>query len=167
MKYLIITTLFFILIGCASNSNDKIKDENMKFEINKTEKEWKGTLTPEQYNVLREKGTEQAFTGRYYHNTEKGVYLCAGCGNELFYSDAKFDSGSGWPSFWVPVSEKSVVTQPDNSHSMRRTEILCGKCGSHLGHVFDDGPKPTGMRYCVNSLSLNFNAEKDNSKSNK
>jgi len=151
------------LSGCSvSNKEKSMKKEDLKFEITKTDEEWKKILTPEQYNVLRKKGTEMAFSGKYYKNKEKGIYVCSACGNELFYSDAKFDSGSGWPSFWKPVSENSVITKPDNSHFMQRTEVLCGKCGGHLGHVFDDGPKPTGLRYCINSVSLDFKKETSN-----
>ncbi len=133
-----------------------MKSKEATFEINKSEEEWEKTLTPEQFRVLRKKGTELAFTGKYYHNKEKGLYVCAACGNPLFHSDAKFDSGTGWPSYWRPVSDKSVVTLVDYSHNMRRVEVLCGKCGGHLGHVFDDGPRPTGLRYCINSVSLDF-----------
>ena len=123
---------------------------------NKSEKEWKEKLTPEQYRVLREKGTEQPFSGKYYTNKEDGTYLCAACGNELFKSDSKYESGSGWPSFYEPMAQEAVSEAIDHSHGMTRTEITCSKCGSHLGHVFPDGPKPTGLRYCVNSLSLDF-----------
>jgi peptide-methionine (R)-S-oxide reductase len=125
-------------------------------KITKTEDEWKKALTPEQYRVLRGKGTERPFTGEYNENHEKGMYRCAGCGAELFSSDAKFDSGSGWPSFWAPAGKENVSTAEDDTHFMRRTEILCAKCGGHLGHVFNDGPNPTGQRYCVNSASLKF-----------
>ena len=118
--------------------------------------EWKITLSPEQYKVLRECGTEPPFSGKYVHHKENGTYVCAACGNELFSSDTKFESGSGWPSFWDQVSEDAVETREDNSLWMKRTEIICKKCGGHLGHVFDDGPNPTGLRYCVNSLSLDF-----------
>jgi len=118
--------------------------------------EWKLTLSPEQYKVLRECGTEPPFTGKYVNHKEDGTYVCAGCGNALFSSDTKFESGSGWPSFWDQVSEDAIETREDNSLWMRRTEIVCKKCGGHLGHVFDDGPNPTGLRYCVNSLSLEF-----------
>jgi peptide-methionine (R)-S-oxide reductase len=124
--------------------------------IEKSEKEWKLALTPEQYRVLRQAGTEPPFSGKFVHYTEKGTYVCAGCGNELFSSDTKFKSGSGWPSFWEKLSEDSVELRPDNSHGMRRIEVVCKKCGGHLGHVFDDGPKPTGLRYCINSLALGF-----------
>ncbi len=114
------------------------------------------TLTPEQYKVLRKKGTEPAFTGKHLKNKEHGMYVCAGCGAELFSSDTKFDSGSGWPSFWAPANEQNIEEDKDNTLGMERVEILCKKCGGHLGHVFEDGPNPTGQRYCVNSLSLNF-----------
>ena len=121
-----------------------------------TEEEWKEKLTPEQYHILREKGTEAPFTGKYYHSKEDGMFHCAACGNVLFSSDARFDSGSGWPSFYQPAYEGSVVEKSDDSGGMHRTEILCGKCGSHLGHVFNDEPTPTGLRYCINSCSLDL-----------
>jgi peptide-methionine (R)-S-oxide reductase len=121
--------------------------------------EWKLTLSPDQYKVLRQCGTEPPFTGKYVNHKENGVYVCAGCGNELFSSETKFESGSGWPSFWDQASEDSIERREDNSHGMRRIEIVCKKCGGHLGHVFDDGPNPTGLRYCVNSLSLDFKAK--------
>ena len=118
--------------------------------------EWKKKLTKEQYKVLREKGTEPAFTGKYWNQHEKGVYKCAGCGTPLFSSDTKFESGSGWPSFYEPIDEAKVQEEKDTSHGMVRTEVLCKNCGGHLGHVFNDGPKPTGCRYCINSISLDF-----------
>ncbi|MGY5858918.1 MAG: peptide-methionine (R)-S-oxide reductase MsrB [Candidatus Thorarchaeota archaeon] len=127
--------------------------------MTKKEEEWKLTLSPEQYKVLRECGTEPPFTGKYVNHKENGVYVCAGCGNELFSSDTKFESGSGWPSFWDQVSEDSIERRDDSSLWMKRIEIVCKKCGGHLGHVFDDGPNPTGFRYCVNSLSLDFKAK--------
>ena len=125
-------------------------------KIIKTDEEWQTCLTPEQYQVLREKGTERAFTGKYYKHQAKGTYICAGCDNELFSSETKYDSGSGWPAFFDAIDPKKVNTKSDFSFGMIRTEITCAKCGSHLGHVFEDGPKPTGLRYCVNSLSLKF-----------
>ena len=134
-------------------------EKNDSTPVIKTEEEWKNTLSPEQYHVLREKGTEAPFTGKYYLNKDKGVYVCAACGNELFTSDMKFDSHCGWPSFDREIAGGKIKTKVDTTHGMVRTEILCAKCGSHLGHLFDDGPTATGERYCVNSVSLDFKKE--------
>ncbi len=122
----------------------------------KTNEEWKKALTPGQYHILREKGTEAAFTGKYDRNHEHGVYRCAACGLDLYRSEDKFDSGTGWPSFTAPIAASNVLTRPDNGFFSHRTEVLCARCGGHLGHVFDDGPKPTGKRYCMNSAALRF-----------
>ena len=128
--------------------------------IERSEEEWKKVLTPEEYRVLREKGTEPPGSGELYHNTEKGTYVCRACGSELFSSDAKYDSGSGWPSFWQAVDPAKITKATDESMGVLRTEIMCARCGSHLGHVFDDGPRETtGKRFCVNSMSLKFKKE--------
>lgn len=137
----------------------------MSNKVVKTEEEWKRTLTPEQYRVLRQKGTERAFTGAYWNTKEKGVYRCAGCGEMLFESDTKYDSECGWPSFYAPAATNVISEAEDRTLGMVRTEVLCSKCGGHLGHVFEDGPQPTGLRYCINSVSIKFDPvpEKDQS----
>jgi peptide-methionine (R)-S-oxide reductase len=139
-----------------STPADRVGDEEMTDKVVKTEEEWKEILTPEEYHVLWEKGTERAFANEYYDNKEEGVYHCAGCGNLLFSSEHKFKSGTGWPSFYKPISKDAVREEADNSLFMKRTEILCNRCGGHLGHVFSDGPEPTGQRYCMNSVALDF-----------
>lgn len=143
-------------------AQDTPKGNFMSSKTIKSSEEWQACLTPEEYRVLRDKGTEMAFTGKYYNHKEKGIYVCAACGYELFSSKSKFDSGSGWPSFWEAISKNRIIKNLDNNLGMVRTEILCGQCESHLGHLFEDGPQPTGDRYCVNSLSLNFKNNEDN-----
>jgi peptide-methionine (R)-S-oxide reductase len=141
----------------ATSAPDQAPGKGKMIEkVVKTEEEWKQVLTPEQYNVLREKGTERAFTGALWNNHEKGTYVCAACGLPLFSSDTKFESGTGWPSFWRPIDSSHVEEHSDTSYGMRRVEVVCARCGGHLGHVFDDGPRPTGLRYCMNSVSLKF-----------
>lgn len=160
MKSVIIYMLFmtsFNLVGCAQKNNkEKLGSETKTEKMNLSEEEWKAKLTPEQYYILREKGTERPFTGEFVFTKDKGTYKCAGCGEALFTDDMKFDSHCGWPSFDKEIAGGKIVQTTDNSHGMQRTEITCAKCGGHLGHIFDDGPTATGKRYCVNSGSLSF-----------
>lgn len=181
VRCLVILGLAFLLSNCSySQQNVDQKsptmDEGKKNEVysrtdsskvNLDNAEWKKILPSEVYNIAREKGTEWAFTGKYWNSKEKGTYYCAACGNPLFVSDAKFESSCGWPSFFQPLTKTSVIYAPDNTHGMQRTEVMCGRCKAHLGHVFDDGPPPTGLRYCINSVILDFDKAQEAAKTYK
>jgi len=143
------------VVVSVKNSSGKAEIKKVK-KVIKSEEEWKKQLNDGEFFVLRKKGTERAFTGEYWENHEAGIYKCRGCGLELFESETKFESGTGWPSFWAPIAKENVTIGSDNSHGMSRDEVTCTQCGGHLGHVFDDGPRPTGLRYCMNSISMLF-----------
>lgn len=181
VRCLVILGLAFLLSNCSySQQNADQKSPTMQegkknevysrsdsSKVNLDNAEWKKILPADVYNIAREKGTEWAFTGKYWNSKEKGTYYCAACGNPLFVSDAKFESSCGWPSFFQPLTKTSVIYAPDNTHGMQRTEVMCGRCKAHLGHVFDDGPPPTGLRYCINSVILDFEKAKEAEKTYK
>ena len=158
LKVSLLTLAMLTLIASCSKSQENKKSivKEAKGKIVKSEAEWKNELTPEEFNVLREKGTETAFTGKYWDNHEQGIYYCAACHLKLFSSKTKFKSGTGWPSFYEPINEENIAINKDTTFGMVREEVVCARCGGHLGHVFADGPEPTGLRYCLNSVSLSF-----------
>ncbi len=166
MKNIFWVLILFIIFSCNTSNTELVEKEKTKTSISsntdnsdmirKTPEQWKKELNEQEYYVLREKGTERAGTGDLLNNKKKGIYTCRGCQLPLFHSDAKFNSGTGWPSYFQPIKKENVKEESDSSHGMVRTEILCGRCDGHLGHVFDDGPQPTGLRYCINSVSLDF-----------
>jgi peptide-methionine (R)-S-oxide reductase len=159
LSVFLVGIISFAFAQTHAANKQKVVENNLKskkFEITKTEAEWKKILSSEAFHILREAGTEAPFTGKYYNNHEKGTYYCAACDLPLFSSAHKFESGTGWPSFYQPIEKNKVITESDFTYGMKRTEVLCARCGGHLGHVFDDGPEPTGLRYCINSAALVF-----------